>query len=152
MKPEQVDGRGRAYVPDTVAVISATRLLNAGERQTLSLTVPNEEGDNEFVCTFPGHYQLMWGKLIVTKDVDAYLQKHPRRPLQAAGLGSTSPRRIATRLLFFGRRVIASPRFGLRCSVVARRIFVMKDLQAVQKLAKDLRSEEPRVRRRSCGV
>jgi azurin len=85
MKPEQVDGRGRAYVPNTVDVIAATRLLNSGERQTLSLTVPNEEGDNEFVCTFPGHYQLMWGKLIVTKDVDAYLQKHPEAPQVGAG-------------------------------------------------------------------
>ena len=83
-----IDGRGRAYVPDSVDVISATRLLNAGERQTLSLTAPNEEGENEFVCTFPGHYQLMWGKLIVTKDVDAYLQKHPEAP--AVGAGTTA--------------------------------------------------------------
>jgi hypothetical protein len=52
------------------------------------MTAPNEEGDNEFVCTFPGHYQLMWGKLIVTKDVDAYLQKHPEAPV--VGGGSTA--------------------------------------------------------------
>jgi azurin len=85
MKPDQLDGRGRAYVPDSADVISATRLLESGQRQTLSLTVPNEEGDDEFVCTFPGHYQLMWGKLIVTKDVDAYLAAHPEAPAVGAG-------------------------------------------------------------------
>jgi len=88
MKPDQVDGRGRAFVPDTVDVISATKLLDAGQRQTLSLTVPNEEGEDEYVCTFPGHYQLMWGKLIVTKDVDAYLAAHPEAPV--VGIGSTT--------------------------------------------------------------
>jgi glucose/arabinose dehydrogenase/azurin len=87
MKPDQPDGRGRTYVPNTVDVIAATRLIESGQRQTLSLTAPNEEGECEFVCTFPGHYQLMWGKLIVTKDVDAYLQAHPEAPL----VGSAAP-------------------------------------------------------------
>ena len=85
MKPDQLDGRGRAYVPDMAEVISATRLIDAGERQTLALTAPNDEGDCEYVCTFPGHYQLMWGKLIVTRDVDAYLQKHPEAPAVGGG-------------------------------------------------------------------
>jgi hypothetical protein len=26
------------------------------------------------VCTFPGHWTVMWGKLIVTDDIDAWLQ------------------------------------------------------------------------------
>jgi azurin len=88
MKPDQLDGRGRAFIPNTPDVIAATRLLESGQRQTLSITAPNEEGENEYVCTFPGHYQLMWGKLIVTKDVDAYLQAHPEAP--AVGMGATA--------------------------------------------------------------
>ena len=40
-------------------------------------SAPKEEGEYEYVCTLPGHYVLMWGKLIVTKDVDAYLAAHP---------------------------------------------------------------------------
>lgn len=86
MKPDQLDGRGRSYIPDTQDVIAATRLIDANQRQTLSMTAPNEEGECEFVCTFPGHYQLMWGKLIVTRDVDAYLQAHPEAP--AVGMGA----------------------------------------------------------------
>ena len=67
-------------------MLAATRLLVAGERETLQLTAPAEAGDCEFVCTFPGHHQVMWGWLIVTPDVDAYLDEHPEsRP---AGTGT----------------------------------------------------------------
>ena len=81
MKPDQMDGRGRTYVPDSVDILSATKLIEAGQRAVLSITVPNEEGDMDYVCTFPGHSQLMWGQLIVTRDVDAYLQAHPEAKL-----------------------------------------------------------------------
>jgi glucose/arabinose dehydrogenase/azurin len=83
MKPEDLDGRGRAYIPNTVDILSATKLVDPGQRVTLSLTVPNEEGNYEYVCTFPGHHQLMWGTLVVTRDVDAYLQAHPEAPVAA---------------------------------------------------------------------
>lgn len=88
MKPDQLDGRGRAYVPENAAIIAATKLLETNQRQTLSITAPNEEGECEFVCTFPGHYQLMWGKMIVTRDVDAYLAAHPEAPAVGAGAAS----------------------------------------------------------------
>ena len=84
MKPDELDGRGRAFVPTTPDVLSATKLLEAGQKVTLSLTAPNNEGTYEYVCTFPGHWQLMWGQLIVTKDVDAYLQANPVAQLPAA--------------------------------------------------------------------
>lgn len=86
MRPDQVDGQGRAYVPPGDAILAGTRLLEAGQRETLQLVAPAVEGDYEYVCTFPGHHQVMWGWLIVTRDVDAYLQAHPEaRP---AGTGA----------------------------------------------------------------
>ena len=84
LKPEDVDSRGRAYLPNTVDILSSTKLIEAGQRVTLSLTVPVEEGDCEYVCTFPGHYQLMWGRMVVTKDVDAYLEAHPEFAIPGA--------------------------------------------------------------------
>jgi len=77
MKPEDDDSRGRAYIPKTKDIIGATRLLESGQRATLSMTAPNEEGDYEYVCTYPNHWMMMWGQLIVTKDIESYLQKHP---------------------------------------------------------------------------
>jgi glucose/arabinose dehydrogenase/azurin len=77
MKPEQLDFQGRAYIPDSKDVFAGTRLLDAGQRQTLKVTAPTTPGTYEYVCTFPGHWTLMWGTLVVTPDVDAYLAANP---------------------------------------------------------------------------
>src|SRR5437762_6496614 len=77
LKPEDLDSEGRAYVPKSADILAATKLLLPGERQSLKLTAPAIEGIHEYVCTFPGHYQVMWGQLVVTKDVEGYLQAHP---------------------------------------------------------------------------
>jgi glucose/arabinose dehydrogenase/azurin/lysophospholipase L1-like esterase len=81
MKPEELDSEGRAYIPKSSDILAATKLLLPGQRQSLKLTAPSTEGTCEYVCTFPGHYQVMWGQLVVTKDVEAYLQAHPEAPL-----------------------------------------------------------------------
>jgi azurin len=86
MRPDDLDGKGRAFVPQSDAILGATRLLNNGQQETLRLTAPAEVGDYEYVCTFPGHHQVMWGWLVVTRDVDAYLEQHPEP--QPAGVGS----------------------------------------------------------------
>lgn len=78
MKPEQLDSQGRAYIPANAGVLGATRLLDAGRRETIKLTAPTTPGEYEYVCTFPGHWTLMWGTLVVTPDVDAYLAAHPQ--------------------------------------------------------------------------
>ena len=76
--PDKLDGKGRAYVPEKdPRVIAASKLLEAGQKETLDVTAPDKEGSYEFVCTFPGHWAIMHGKLIVTKNVDAYLQANP---------------------------------------------------------------------------
>ena len=76
--PDKLDSQGRAYVPDKDSrVLGATKLVDPGQKETLSMTAPGKEGVYEFVCTFPGHWAIMQGKLVVTKDVDAYLQANP---------------------------------------------------------------------------
>jgi azurin/glucose/arabinose dehydrogenase len=77
MKPEHLDRQGRAYIADAADIIGATRLIEPGHKQVLKLRAPSQEGDYEYVCTYPGHYQLMWGQLVVTADVDNYLRDHP---------------------------------------------------------------------------
>ena len=77
-RPDQLDKKGRAYVPEKDArVIEATRLLEPGQKENLKMKAPSKEGEYEFVCTFPGHGMLMWGKLIVTRNVETYLLEHP---------------------------------------------------------------------------
>jgi len=77
MMPDQLDKQGRSYIPKTADILGATKLLENGQQETLKLIAPKQEGDYEYVCTFPGHWEFMWGRLVVTNDVDAYLQAHP---------------------------------------------------------------------------
>tara|TARA_Y100000746_G_scaffold228596_1_gene236878 strand:- start:827 stop:1318 length:492 start_codon:yes stop_codon:yes gene_type:complete len=45
-------------------VIGRTKLLGPGEEDTIYFIAP-EPGTYEYVCTFPGHFALMKGKMIV---------------------------------------------------------------------------------------
>lgn len=56
------------YVPAalTSQVVAATKLLGPKERDTVTFTVPATPGRYEYVCSFPGHFQVgMRGVLIV---------------------------------------------------------------------------------------
>ena len=77
MPPTKLDAEGRAYIPPGADIIGATKLLEPGQKDKLNLIAPGTEGEEEYVCTFPGHWMIMWGKIVVVKDVDAYLQTHP---------------------------------------------------------------------------
>ncbi len=93
MKPEDRDNKGRPYVPNNPAIIAATKLIEAGQKETLKVTAPETDGTYEFVCTYPGHFTLMWGTLVVTHNVDAYLTTHPAAP--TAGNGTAGPQKTA---------------------------------------------------------
>jgi azurin len=85
MPPDKLDSENRPYIPETKRkIFGATRLIESGQRENLKLTAPSAEGEYEYVCTFPGHAILMWGRLVVTKDVEAYLTENPTpKPLNA---------------------------------------------------------------------
>lgn len=54
------------YLPDDQSkVLARTKMLGAGEKDMISVTVPNEAGSYPFICTFPGHFTLMRGNLVV---------------------------------------------------------------------------------------
>ena len=76
------DSQGRAFIPQTPKVLFATKLVEAGQKAKLSFTAPKEPGEYEYVCTFPGHYMRMWGKLIVTDDVEDYIAKNPEQEIK----------------------------------------------------------------------
>lgn len=47
-------------------IIAATEMLGDGESDTITFTVPEEPGEYQFICTFPGHYSGgMVGTLVV---------------------------------------------------------------------------------------
>ncbi len=76
--PTKLDSKGRAYtLENDPRIIDASKLVEAGQKETLKLTAPTKEGTYQYVCTFPGHWAIMKGEMIVTKDVKAYLSAHP---------------------------------------------------------------------------
>lgn len=65
---QSVTARDNEYIAPAYEdqVIAATAMLGDGETDTITFTVPDEPGEYDYVCTFPGHFQGgMVGKLIV---------------------------------------------------------------------------------------
>ena len=60
--PEAV---ARHYVPKTDDVVAYTDITDPGKQQTIQFTVPDVIGRYPFLCTFPGHWKLMNGVLVV---------------------------------------------------------------------------------------
>ncbi len=57
--------RENEYIPDGNETIAYTKMIGGGERDTITFTAP-EKGSYTYICTFPGHYGLMRGVLIVS--------------------------------------------------------------------------------------
>ncbi|NBX34818.1 hypothetical protein EBR16_05595 [bacterium] len=55
----------RHYVPETADILCHTRLIEAGKRTTVYFNAPKEPGRYPYLCTFPGHAQIMRGILVV---------------------------------------------------------------------------------------
>lgn len=51
--------------PDMSAVLAHIKMLGSGETGSVKVTVPSAPGEYPYICTFPGHYLLMRGKMIV---------------------------------------------------------------------------------------
>lgn len=83
MRPDQLDKEGRAYMPaKDKGILAASKLVEAGDKARIEMKGIRKPGEYEYVCTFPGHWNMMYGTLVVTKDVDAYLAAHPNAPEQ----------------------------------------------------------------------
>ena len=59
------EGFEKNFVPRSEAVIRGTKLIDHGETYTLKMRVPDKKGDYSYVCTFPGHSNLMRGVMVV---------------------------------------------------------------------------------------
>ncbi len=55
----------RHYVPATPRILHATPLVEPGQRAELAFTAPAVPGRYPYLCTFPGHWRMMRGILIV---------------------------------------------------------------------------------------
>ncbi len=59
------DAFAKEFIPDSPAVMHATRMLQAGESVRLQFVAPEREGDYPYICTFPAHWITMKGVMEV---------------------------------------------------------------------------------------
>ena len=52
-------------IPDHPAIIAATPMADIGQKTSVTFTAPKTAGNYPYICTFPGHYSLMKGIMIV---------------------------------------------------------------------------------------
>jgi azurin len=55
----------RQYVPKSDEVICYTDIVPSGQEFTIFFKAPHEKGRYPFLCTFPGHWMVMNGELVV---------------------------------------------------------------------------------------
>ena len=56
--------KNNEYIPEGDEVLVYTKLIGGGESDTITFDAP-EKGYYTYICTFPGHWGLMKGKLVV---------------------------------------------------------------------------------------
>jgi azurin len=60
------NAKDAGFIPDSEkgSIIAHTKLIGGGESDTIEFAAP-AAGTYDYICTFPGHFALMKGKLIV---------------------------------------------------------------------------------------
>ncbi len=59
------EAASRHYIPASPDVLAYTDIVPAGERVTIHFRAPMERGRYPYLCTFPGHWMVMNGQLVV---------------------------------------------------------------------------------------
>ncbi|HRJ11113.1 MAG TPA: GDSL-type esterase/lipase family protein [Prosthecobacter sp.] len=59
------DGMAKGFLPDSPKILHHTRMLMQNESETLRFTAPEMAGAYPYICTFPGHWLVMKGEMVV---------------------------------------------------------------------------------------
>src|SRR5438046_3391460 len=80
--------QGKAYLPKSKKIIASSKLLEPGQKETLKLTAPEKPGEYEYVCTYPEHWKVMFGQLVVVKNMDDFLKASAQSTSPAPQVGA----------------------------------------------------------------
>ena len=59
------DGEKKHFIPTDKRILHASKLLPPNSSETLRFIAPKEPGRYPFLCTYPGHWTIMKGEMIV---------------------------------------------------------------------------------------
>jgi azurin len=58
-------GLEKNYIPEIPEIITASKLVDPEGLESIIFTAPTQKGEYPFICTVPGHWRIMNGKMIV---------------------------------------------------------------------------------------
>ena len=58
-----MSAKEKDYIPNEHETVAYTKMIGGGESDTITFII-EESGTYDYICTFPGHYRIMRGKLI----------------------------------------------------------------------------------------
>lgn len=70
------DGIKKNWTPESDKIIAATKMLSMGMSETIEFTAPRQVGKYDYLCTYPGHFQLMNGVMHVVDDVNKWMAEN----------------------------------------------------------------------------
>tara|TARA_B100000401_G_C52704002_1_gene670529 strand:+ start:128 stop:598 length:471 start_codon:yes stop_codon:yes gene_type:complete len=59
-----LEARDNEYIPEGDEIIAYTKLIGGGESDTITFDAPTK-GSYNYICSFPGHYGIMKGILVI---------------------------------------------------------------------------------------
>ena len=59
-----LEARDNEYIPEGDETIAYTKLIGGGESDTITFDAPTK-GSYNYICSFPGHYGIMKGILVI---------------------------------------------------------------------------------------
>lgn len=62
---KQPDGMAKGFIPDSPKIMHKTKMLMQGDSETLRFKAPAVPGKYPYICTFPGHWLVMRGEMVV---------------------------------------------------------------------------------------
>ncbi|MEA1784856.1 PVC-type heme-binding CxxCH protein [Arenibacter sp. GZD96] len=83
------DAEKMGYVPNSRYVLGATTMLAPGAKGSIVFKLPDTPGIYPYVCTFPGHWCLMQGVIIVTAPGSYISENKDAQKITVMGGGSS---------------------------------------------------------------
>ena len=65
MAKDPIAAKNGQFIPDSKKIITHTKMLKQGETEFLRFKAPRKPGIYPYLCSFPGHWTIMKGNLIV---------------------------------------------------------------------------------------
>jgi azurin len=65
MAKDPIAAQNGQFIPRSNKIIAHTKMLKQGEKEFLRFKAPKKPGIYPYLCSFPGHWTIMKGNLIV---------------------------------------------------------------------------------------